>query len=585
MSIRPAALANGRQRGSHLVASAWKWLPSPIASLHFLLVLLFAYQTETRGIGVCLVMLLAVFLYNLCRCFHLGPRLGSFLSLSFILLIFAASKFKFWLSARRLHPFDLYIYGDIRNFDYIKDLYPTLYPYLYASMAAFLALVVTIAYFERRVGPRRGHLVAMMLSVASFVAFSGASRYLDGNGYGPGNRFLHFDHQHVSTFIIALVHAAPNLLSEPVFQYGPKQAIDMSAVKRMQHNSCQPNSVDKRPHIVTVLRESITIPARIPAMAVPNVNDDYFKSYDGMARTMRVETHGAGSAFTIFSVLTGLSAEAFGGTKILALDLMPGRIHYSIAKLMSGCGYRPIVVSSGIAGYVASEKFYRSAGFEEYYDLNALKAHSGGDITDRAIYAYLETFLRTGPDRRPVFAYVDTTASHAPYDSKLRADEEIPEANGIANREIAEYVRRLLLGERDLSQFLTRAESRAANADGRPLVVVDFGDHQPPFTKDLVGHPGYVIEDPDRDDPHLLTYFRIRSAGMKLAAIPKDHAVTDAAFLSDWLLQALGWQIDGVYRERWHMIEKCKSRYWQCDNRAAAYTLHQTMKQAGYLTF
>lgn len=585
MSKLQAAFIRAKHHLAKCAARTLIRVPSWMAGLQFLVLLLFAYQTETRGIGIFLVMFLGVFLYTLFRSFRLGPSLGSFFTLSFILLIFGASKFKFWLTARRLHPFDLYIYGDIRNVTYIRDLYPTLYPYVYAAIIAFVAIVLAIAYFERLVRPRRVHLVGLILSVASFLAFSGASRYMDGNGYGQGNRFLHFDHQHVSTFVIALVHAVPNLFSEPIFQYGPKQAIDLTMVNRMQQNSCQPNTEGRLPDIVTSLRESITIPARVPEMAVPHVNDDYFKSYDGTVRTMRVETHGAGSAFTIFSVLTGISSEAFGGAKILALDLMPGKINYSVAKLMSACGYRTMVVSSGSAGYVASEKFYRAAGFEEYYDLNALTAHSGGDLTDRAIYAYLETFLRTGQDKRPVFAYVDTTASHAPYDSKLRPDEEIPEAHGIASPQIAEYVRRLLLGERDLSHFLKRAESRAATANGRPLVVLDFGDHQPLFTKDLLGHPGYVIEDPDHDDPHLLTYFRIRSAGIKLGAIPKDHLVTDAAFLSDWLLTALGWKIGGVYSERWKMIEKCKSRYWQCENRAAAYTLHQAMKQAGYITF
>lgn len=555
-----------------------------IPLLLFLVLAVFAYETERRGIGVSLVVAAGVFLYFLFRLLGCGPILGSILALSTVFFIFAASKFKFWLTARRLHPFDFYVYGDINNVAYIKVLYPSLYLYVYAGIAAFVIGIATIAYFERFRAPTRAIVLGFLLSTTPFVAFAASSRYMDGNGYGQGNRFLHFDHQHVSTFVIASIHVVPNLLSEQLFQYGPPQPIDPIAVSKLHENACHPKPGTTLPDVVTVLRESITIPSRIPAMKVPQIDDSYFRSFDGLTHTMRVETHGAGSAFTIFSVLTGISTEAFGGAKILALDLMPGKIDYSMAKLMTACGYRTIVVSSGIAGYVASEAFYRAAGFGEYYDVNALKKHSGGDTSDRAIYAYLESFLTSPNDNRPIYAYIDTTASHAPYDFKLRPNENIDEAKDIGDPSIAEYVRRLMLGEHDLTSFMERAQQRA-NSGERPLVVLDFGDHQPLFTKDLPGHPGYILEDSDHDDPHLLTYFRIRAVQFKLEPVPTDHAVVDAAFISDWLLKALGWGVQGVYEARWQMVEKCKSRYWQCENRAAAYTLHQSLKQAGYIKF
>jgi hypothetical protein len=94
-----------------------------------------------------------------------------------------------------------------------------------------------------------------------------------------------------------------------------------------------------------------------------------------------------------------------------------------------------------------------------------------------------------------------------------------------------------------------------------------------------------VNEDRDQDDPHMLTYFRIRSTGRALAELPADHTVVDAAFLSDWLVRALALPIEGIYKIRWSIIERCKSRYWQCEEHAAAHEFHQLLRAAGLINY
>jgi phosphoglycerol transferase MdoB-like AlkP superfamily enzyme len=270
--------------------------------------------------------------------------------------------------------------------------------------------------------------------------------------------------------------------------------------------------------------------------------------------------------------------------KNIAMDLTTGNLRYSLPLLMRDCGYRTIAITPGSTGYVASRRFYRSIGFQDYFEVNDILRRSGGDLSDRAIYGFLSEVMASKDDGSPIFAFVDTIASHSPYSYALRPKETVPEADPIKDPIISEYVRRLIIGERDLEKFIEHARGSSAGG-GRSLVVLDFGDHQPNFTRDLPGHPGYVNEDRDQDDPHMLTYFRIRSTGRALAELPADHVVVDAAFISDWLVRALDLRIEGIYKIRWSIVERCKSRYWQCEQHAAAHELHQLLRAAGLVSY
>jgi phosphoglycerol transferase MdoB-like AlkP superfamily enzyme len=320
-------------------------------------------------------------------------------------------------------------------------------------------------------------------------------------------------------------------------------------------------------------------------MGVPQINESRFASSDGRTYRLRVETFGGGSARTIFSLLTGVSVQSFfGGMKNIATNLAPGNMHYSLPLQMRSCGYRTIAITTGSNGYVPSGHFYQSIGFQDYFDLNDILRRTTGDSSDRAIYGFLSEIMASKNDGSPIFAYVDTVASHAPYSYAVRPEETVPEAELIGDPIISEYVRRLIIGERDLEKFIQQSRESAVRG-GRPLVVLDFGDHQPYFTRDLPGHSGHVIEDREHDDPHMLTYFRIQSTGRALAELPADHAIVDVAFLSDWLVHALDLQIEGIYKIRWPLVERCKSRYWQCERNSAAHELHQILKSAGIVSY
>src|SRR5262245_31353556 len=522
---------------------------------------------EAHWRNVALFIASFVFLFALLRLLWLGPILSGLLSFTAMGGIYSASKFKFWLTGRMLNVWDIYSYVHLDTLFYLKDLYPQHYIYLYAFLALVLILVIAVLCFEKLRRPSR-------LSAAIFVI-------LLLYGVAASNRGLFTDDQHPSTFILSVVGSLPELVAGRVFEYGKVMPLDPEQVAAARSNRCSAPSGANYPNVLVILRESIVIPSTIQGMGVPQVDESRFASSDGRTYRLRVETFGGGSARTTFSLLTGLSVQSFfGGMKNVAMDLTPGHLRYSLPLLMRSCGYRTMAFTTGSN----TGHFFQSIGFQDYFDLYDILRRTGGDSSDKAIYAFLSEVIAGTNAGSPIFAYVDTIASHAPYNYAVRPKETVPEADLIDDPIISEYVRRLIIGERDLEKFIERAGGSGAGGD-RPLVVLDFGDHQPHFTRDLPGHSGHVNEDRDQDDPHMLTYFRIRSTGWPLARLPADHAIVDVAFISDWLVHALDLPIEGLYKIRWSIVDHCKSRYWQCEGNAAAHQLHQILRAAGVITY
>lgn len=539
-----------------------------------------SYATENRPLGHFMVTSFFLLLFLILRSLTLGVMSSSLFSVSAIFLIFWGSKFKFWLTARRLHPHDIYLYFNIDNLLYAKILYPNHYVYILLGASAFVILAAGMLFFERFVKPSKFVFSGIAVLCLVYAAIVKAGPYMEFGAYGGGNRFMHFDHQHVSTFAIATIHALPELLSGKVFDYGPNRSLDPQRIAAAQAPACDAH-IEGPPDLYLIMRESAMIPASLPAMGAPQVGPDMFRSSNGRTYPLRVETHGAGSAHTIFSVLTGLSSESFGPLMNIGIDLSINRIKASLPQILKKCGYRTIAITTGMDGYVLERKFYKSIEFDEYYDIRDVQKLSNNDISDSAVYALAQSVVTKANPEHPLFVYIDTTAAHGPYTYKIKPEVDLPEARA-RDAEATEYVRRLILGERDFQAYLARLSAQVS-AGGRRTLVTDFGDHHPSLTKYLPGRNGFINHDRRADDELLITFFRLTSLGFQLPELPA-HPLVDAAFVGDWLLHASGLPIGGVYRQRWEMIERCASRYWRCEQETQAYELHQTLRAAGFLS-
>jgi phosphoglycerol transferase MdoB-like AlkP superfamily enzyme len=545
-----------------------------------LAVLLFSALTEIRVIGFMVTVLTFVTLASAFRLLAIGPLASTSYAFICILAIHFASKFKFWLTSKRLHPYDIHTYVDWDTVAYLKVLYPSHYLYFYGLLLLVAIVVVALLLLD---GFRRPSRWAFALFAACILAFSTlytATLDREGELLGDGNRFMHFDHQHVSTFVISGLVSAHQLASGNVFDYGDQRSA-ASQASVVSNEKCEVLNRSAAPNVILILRESAAPLAAVEELHVNVLPKEAFLSSNDKFYQMRVETHGAGSAYTIFNVLTGLSSEAFGGMKNMAIDLATKHVHLGLAGQFRDCGYKTVAITTGQDGYIAGKEFYHSLGFQEYLDIYDIGKQTAGIFDDHAIY---DVVLRTVGENAatPTFVYVDTVASHGPYVDKLRADEDVGvEPSG--NPEIDEYARRILLGEKDLNGMIKKLESQLAT-NQRPALVVDFGDHQPNITKDLPGLPGHVDEDIAKDDPLLLTYFRMRTIGMSLPRLP-DHPRIDAAFLPDWLWKATQLPTVGMGAARWSTVERCSSRYWQCDGGNSARELHRLLRDQKLISF
>lgn len=537
--------------------------------------LVFSLLTESRILGYFLVFLTFSVIYFISRFFWLSVVTSSLVSFLSILAIYGASKFKFWLVGRRLHPHDLYLYLNLDNLIYTKTLYPNHFTLLVGGIAGCALIVLVFGWIEGFKRPTRRVFVGFGVVILASAGIVQVGRYMELGAFGGGNGFMHFDHQHVSTFTLSSIYALPELIDGRSFDYGEARQIDSVTIEQMKAVACIPSRV--APDIFLLMRESAMVPSTLAEMGYPNLGPALFKSSNGRSYRLKVETHGAGSAHSIFSALTGLSAASFGSMMNIGIDLSINKISMSVPQMLEKCGYTTIAITTGMSGYVLDREFYDSIGFDQYYDMGDVMHFYNNDTSDKSVYSFTRDILLQAKKDKPLFVYIDTTAAHGPYDTKLRPEEEVLEANG-RNAEANEYIRRLILGERDFQGFLSYLREYSGEV-GKKILVTDFGDHQPSLTKYLPGQSGTVNLDRMQDDELLFTFFRLQSIGFQLPVLP-DHTLVDVPFLGDWMIRASKVKAAGAYSQRWGIVEECVSRYWRCNGGEEAYRLHQALRSA-----
>ena len=84
---------------------------------------------------------------------------------------------------------------------------------------------------------------------------------------------------------------------------------------------------------------------------------------------------------------------------------------------------------------------------------------------------------------RPLFVYIQTMASHGPYDSAYMPEENVPGGGPGTSAEMSEYLRRAAMAERDGDFLMDEIKRRFP---GEPILVVRYGDHQPSATRDII---------------------------------------------------------------------------------------------------
>jgi phosphoglycerol transferase MdoB-like AlkP superfamily enzyme len=545
-----------------------------------LLIAAIVFLVENQTVPNIVAMLFYWSLYFL-LCFATGrPKLSLVLLLFIIAGIYFASSIKYQMMGRNLHALDFYLYFNWSMYRYFSDLYPSYGRWAWIIPTAIGALSAVLWRQEVAYRSRLYLAGASLMLVALWTLNTFVLSKLHNSGR-PSTFWLR-DRFHLSSTIFSTLDISEKLTAGSIFQFGvADNALRAFWPESNDVRSCPlMGSQASKPHLVFVLRESAMIPSVLDSRLNEKFGPDRFASDDGRSRKLRVETHGGGTAWTIFSLLSGISTKPFGELRYLVNDFAIDRIDISFVQALVNCGYQSIAITTGAEQFATSRRYFEAIGFEKYHGIEDIAQNSGGDLSDRAVYALLHAKMAAMEKEsdKPIVAFVDTTVTHAPYDAELRPDESVDDAKDIASPVLREYVRRIEIGERDLDEF----RERLPNMRRASTVVVDFGDHHPYFTKNTSSFGG---ERELTDDELVETFFRIKATGPQVTDMDSIPEKIDIMFLGDAVLKALRWDVAGYYAFRRRFLSDCRGAYWQCNNGAYAHSLHQYLKTSGALRF
>lgn len=211
---------------------------------------------------------------------------------------------------------------------------------------------------------------------------------------------------------------------------------------------------------------------------------------------LRVNVIGGGSWVTEFEVVTGVDSRTFGYQGFYThFDIAP-RVKNSFGEYLARKGYQTAAFYPVEGSFYNAEKAFRSYGFREFIDGQALRLPSDwGSLIDRDIIkAVVEhgAFKRSGP----FFYFVGTSQNHGPHPCRSFESEQqfvttfAANVSFERNCELNEYLKRAASTSEAFELVLNQLR-QIESLTGRPFVLLVYGDHQPwSFTQGIYSVAG-----------------------------------------------------------------------------------------------
>ena len=340
---------------------------------------------------------------------------------------------------------------------------------------------------------------------------------------------------------------------------------------------------EKPPHIVMIHQESLVPPNQFPTLKYDHHVDPLFRSQDGRTHKMRVETYGGASWLTEFSILTGVSTQAFGGMRQFVQTFMVNRLSDTLPQNLAACGYRNVVYYPLLKNFVSNDKFYASIGLKEIFDAKDQKAKTANE-RDQFYFnnalAGIDTHLAAS--KAPLFSYIQTMSAHWPYDVTFEPGENVPGGDAGTPPEMNEYLRRVSLAKRDYDAFIANIKQRFPN---ERFLIVHYGDHQPTATRTLLGfNEATEAEDATMapDAPGYLTYFAFDGINYEVPPLPVQDVI-DVPYLGMLVMQSAGLPLSDANKERQRLLKLCEGRNYGCQPKAAIMGFHRRLIDSGLI--
>ena len=497
---------------------------------------------------------------------------ASVVTASLVAVVFLVSLEKQATMNMGLHSYDLFFYLNADTFEFLWGDYRRYVVVVFAAVAAAIMLAALTWRFD---ATRISRLASCLILVAAIAAAGAFER--QANAEGGAFRLFTQNDSFVSAFYLSWSDTWYTLVRGQLMEAAARTALPDFA----SESQCTPTS--KPPTIVLIHQESLVPPSLFPRLEYDHALDRFFLSDDNRLHRLRVETYGGGSWVTEFALLTGISTKAFGDMRMFVQVLMEGRLKETLPQTLAKCGYRTLMLFPMPNGFVSLDRFYRSIGFSEILDQRAQGAPT---IRERDRF-YFQNALEAMDHHfkssdRPLFVYIQTMASHGPYDSAYMPEENVPGGGPGTSAEMSEYLRRAAMAQRDGGFLMDEIKRRFP---GESILVVRYGDHQPSATRDIINDVwGDDSPDvgPDGSPGPFITFYAIQGSNLAVPPLPAYDPL-DIAYVGTVMLEAAGLPLSAAQRERKRLMVACAGRYFGCEPRSQILAFHRRLINSGFV--
>ena len=497
---------------------------------------------------------------------------ASVVTASLVAVVFLVSLEKQATMNMGLHSYDLFFYLNVDTFELLWGDYRR---YVVVFLAAVVVAII-LAALTWRFDTTQPSRLASGLALVAAIGLAGAFES-QASAENTPFRFLNDGNSFVSAFYLSWSETWGTLMRGQLME----AAAQTELPDFISDPKCTPAT--KPPHIVLIHQESLVPPSLFPRLEYDHALDRFFLSDDGALHKLRVETYGGASWVNEFALLTGISTKAFGDMRMFVHVLMGGRLRETLPQTLAKCGYRTLMLFPMKKGYLSLDRFYRSIGFTEILD----RRDQGAPTIRERDRFYFQNALEAmdrhfKSSERPLFVYIQTMASHGPYDSAYMPEENVPGGGPGTSAEMSEYLRRAALAQRDGGFLMDEIKRRFPN---EPILVVRYGDHQPSATRDIINDVwGDDSPDvgPDGSPGPFITFYAIQGSNLAVPPLPAYDPL-DIAYVGTVMLEAAGLPLSAAQRERKRLMVACEGRYFGCEPRSQILAFHRRLINSGFV--
>jgi phosphoglycerol transferase MdoB-like AlkP superfamily enzyme len=486
-------------------------------------------------------------------------------------MVRTVSELKRHLADLPLHAYDLF--AALTSSPSLAPLWRD-YPGYALAFLAGLAVAVALAIVARRVDGTRLRRRHALIAVPCFALLAWFASVANGERV---HSEIFSERSDVAFFFSSWAETLEALRRGHVMEAAARSPDGLLRIPA----TCQPAS--KPPHIILIHEESVVQPSEFPSLRYDKSLDPFFRSHDGRLHRLRVETYGGASWLTEFSVLTGLSAQSSGGIRNFVQSVMAGKVRDTLPQALARCGYRNVAVYPMLRIFLSIDRFFTGAGIHEILDAKDQRAkwpNERDNFYFGNALAALERHLKVS--QQPMFAFIETMATHGSYDFTYMPEENVPGGGPGTPPHMHEYLRRLALARIDYNALRAELDRRFPS---ERFLIVHYGDHHPAVTRPFLGFTENTsFEEVMRsgNDAAFITYYAVD--GVRYAAPPLPAAdVLDVAYLGTVILEAAGLPLSDLYRERKRLMVLCEGRYQGCPAPGEIPNLHRRMIDSGLM--